>query len=121
MRKIKFRIWNGSDMKYPTNLQVYNNLELHTGYAKDYDDKGNLIPRNIFKCVLMQFTGLTAKNDIDIYEGDVLELPNGTIGIVEWFECGFVLRLKNETVWQNLLFNVANHYSVVGNIYERQN
>ena len=29
-----------------------------------------------------------------------------------------ILRLKEQTVWQNLLFNVVNHYTVVGNIHE---
>jgi len=117
MRKIKFRIYNGSEMKYPTNIQGYSNIELHTGYAKDYTKDGVLMRPNFKNCVLMLFTGLIAKNDIEVYEGDVLELPNGTQGVVEWLECGFVLKLKNETVWQNLLFNVINHYSVVGNIY----
>lgn len=117
MRKIKFRIYNGSEMKYPTNIQEYSNIELHTGYAKDYTKDGVFIRPNLKKCVLMLFTGLIAKNDIEVYEGDILELPNGTQGVVEWLECGFVLKLKNETVWQSLLFNVIHHYSVVGNIY----
>lgn len=65
-----------------------------------------------------QYTGLKDRNGKEIYEGDVLELPNGTKGIVEWLECGFVLRLKSETIWQNLLFNVINHYKIIGNIYE---
>jgi hypothetical protein len=119
MRNIKFRIFNGSQMKYPTNIQKYENCELHTGYAKDYDGDGRYIAPNLQKCILMQFSGLVAKNNIDVYEGDILELPNGETGVVEWMECGFVLRLKGETIWQNLLFNVVNHYSVVGNIHER--
>jgi hypothetical protein len=118
MRKIKFRIFNGTEMKYPTNLQNYSNIQLHTGYAKDYDKNGVLIRPNLEKCIMMQFSGLIAKNDIDVYEGDILELPNGSQGVVEWLECGFVLRLKEQTVWQNLLFNVVNHYTLIGNIHE---
>jgi len=67
-----------------------------------------------------QFTGLIDKNNVEIYEHDILELPNGTQVVVEWSECGFILILKNETIWQNLLWNVINHYTVVGNIHEHQ-
>ena len=67
---------------------------------------------------VVQFTGLIDKNSCEIFEGDILELPNGTKGIVKWLECGFVLKLKGETIWQNLLFNVSNHYLRIGNIHE---
>ncbi len=116
MRKIKFRIFNGSEMKYPINIQEYSNIELHTGYAKDYTKDGVFIRPNLKKCVLMFFTGLIAKNNIEVYEGDILELPSGTQGVVEWLQCGFVLKTENQ-IGSSLLFNVIHHYSVVGNIY----
>ena len=65
-----------------------------------------------------EFVNIYDKNNECIFEVDILELPNGTQRVVEWLECGFVLKLKNETIWQNLLWNVVNHYTVVGNIHE---
>lgn len=105
MREIKFRAWvNDSYMA----IQGTPDLETFQSFMFHYCDQKNL----------MQFTGLKDKTGKEIYEGDILSTPNKGKGIVQWLECGFILKLQNETVWQNLLWNVIGHYEVVGNIYE---
>lgn len=118
MRIIKFRIWNGFTMKYPMESKLFENCEWKMNYSKEYDIKGNRIRSIVQKSSVTQFTGMKDKTGADIYEGDILSTPNKGKGIVEWFECGFVLKLQNETVWTNLLFNVIGHYNIEGNIYE---
>ncbi len=113
MREIKFRGYSKSLQKF-----IYGGISIFEDEATIFDV--NDMTNSAIEVELDsigQFTGLEDKKEFNIYEGDILELPNGTTGVVEWLECGFVLRLKGETIWQNLLFNVVKHYSVVGNIY----
>ena len=122
MREIKFRVFDkkigkifkAHDLRFTAEEAIYE-----VCHDTIRDDGGKHWEFTDFKeVVLMQYTGLKDIEGKEIYEGDILELPNGTQGVVEWLECGFVLRLKEQTVWQNLLFNVVNHYTVVGNIHE---
>ncbi len=60
-REIKFRVWDGKEMREPPPL---NEWDSHDGYMwSEYGAKG---------CI-MQFTGLKDKNGKDIYEGDVFD------------------------------------------------
>jgi hypothetical protein len=56
MRKREFRYWNGKEMFYVTFKEL-----LEDGYKV-----GNLE-------TLMEFTGLTDKNNVKIFEGDVMK------------------------------------------------
>lgn len=54
-REIKFRIWNGKEMEV---FILDNEFDCHVGWLKN--------------SVLMQSTGLTDKNGVEIFEGDIV-------------------------------------------------
>ena len=64
-----------------------------------------------------QFTGLCDKNGKKIFEGDIVESPNGTQGVVEWdsAECAFLVNIGDD--WQTM---DDCPYEVVGNIYDNK-
>lgn len=64
-----------------------------------------------------QFTGLCDKNGKKIFEGDIVESPHGTRGIVEWHRetCAFLVNIGDD--WQTM---DDCPYEVVGNIYDNK-
>ena len=126
MREIEFRAWDGSQMIY--DIGVVN------GKACDFDGESVWFwheqPQSI-----MQFTGLTDKNKVKIFESDIVLAQTAFDGVydgeyqeyVVGFENGtFVLKRDNEAVRQwndgnNEWFSIENadRKEIISNLYER--
>lgn len=112
-REIKFRVW---DTK---SESMEHEIAIGKGYGEDsyilFLGIGEtfIIDDDIVK--IMQYTGLKDKNDVEIYEGDILKSDiNETFGLVCFEDGKFVVN------WENIsedLFEWTGEF-VIGNIYE---
>ena len=105
MRDIRFRAWHKID-----NSMVDWKELCHNGfgsYAQNFFNRCDLI--------LMQYTGLSDKNGVEIYEGDILHITTEDMvclnykTVVEWTKQGYYSDFMN-----------YSKAKVIGNIYENK-
>lgn len=123
MREIKFRAWNGGEMKY-------SGIKVHADGHFECDNHLDCID---FEPVLMQYTGLKDKDGVEIYEGDILKRVHFQCAdgvnhyihhTIKWSEKynGWValnLSSMSESDGSPQLFVYAKgEHEVIGNIYE---
>lgn len=110
MRVFKFRAWH-KEKGWADEIAVFNDGSWSATYGNvsGYDAKDGV--------ELTQFTGITNKEDKDIYEGDYVRYSpmEGAFGVVKWMNAMFfVISLDGTTA-----FTLHDEWQVVGNIYER--
>jgi len=110
MREIKFRAYD------PTNERmVYDGFYINEdGSIEIFMD---IFYENYMKTVdwiLMEYTGLTDRNSVDIYEGDIVKTKRGLEIVFMRFGCWFVEHQKELGYFKKC------DIEVVGNIHEAQ-
>tara|TARA_Y100000389_G_scaffold1328_1_gene1346 strand:- start:191 stop:562 length:372 start_codon:yes stop_codon:yes gene_type:complete len=119
MREIKFRVWNRHNEKF----RYFDLFEINKGLLCSIDEEDD-IPQ--------QYTGLKDKNEVEIYEGDIIIFDNSDIGgqrykgIVEWntdptldglcFGLFIPPKFEGRSGWFGEF--VLGELEVVGNIFE---
>jgi uncharacterized phage protein (TIGR01671 family) len=124
-REIKFRIWDG--IKMETRV-MSGFLGAYFVQGIDENDSASMSRYNtkyLDGIHVMQFTGVTDMNGIEIYEGDILEVlsfdsyeekPISKTLEIYYDEqlCSF--QFRND--WEPFNYQFGNDFKIIGNIYD---
>lgn len=66
---------------------------------------------------LMQSTGINDKNDIEIFEGDIVSYFRKGNSVIEWKDGGFIIKRVMDGEYEFMQSRTAE-IEVIGNIYE---
>lgn len=108
MREIKFRAWDGELLKPIILWGFHEGFIMTSKYSADEEN---------FK--VMQYTGLTDKNGVEIYEGDLLKFEH-----LENYAHDIQVVSMSECCWgtdEYAFFEMTERkyiFEVVGNVYE---
>lgn len=125
-RVLKFRIWDKKKNKF-----------VHENRDKDYllDFEGNIVfpdtvgelHKRVDFChlIIQQFTGLSDKNGVEIYEGDILENnlnhPDYKFGTIIFDEIYSLFGIKYDGLTRTVKtdkYECASRFEVVGNLFQ---
>ena len=121
MREILFRAQRVEDNQWTYGYYVHQ-YGAHEIIREELDEWANegyhIVPETVG-----QYTGLTDKHGIKIFEGDIIQnVTEGKTAVVQWFSeySAFMLWCKSENQVYWLYDNNFSNIEVIGNIYDNQ-
>ena len=132
MREIKFRVWNKQYMEFDI-FDVWNPYCLENGHFMKIEGPVGEEWTETTAAILMQYTGLQDKNDIDIYEGDIIVEKDSDFSICKNRKYQVIYKTssfgdmyglclesldKYPCNTRKFIHHVSNDCTIVGNIYE---
>ena len=126
MREIKFRVWSESRKKWLNECM----FDMEVKGAYDFSSDASMRYNYKTDVIVEQFTGLTDKNGVEIYEGDVIEFSSHWdkhVCAVSFNKCkfGFGREIKGDLginddcdLFSFMSGSGCNSYTVIGNIHQ---
>ena len=114
MKKLKFRAWNkitkSMIIESPISMASIIRDHIRTAYSINGDIIGS-------EYVVMQWTGLTDRNFVDIYEDDIVKIVNKFYKVA-YVDDSYMLKDLEQSRHYLGLYCYRNEAHVIGNIYE---
>ena len=135
MKNLRFRAWDKEEKEWLSIRTIGFNDDGSLWYLQAWDETEKDIDPPYFdedlgvKWELLQSTGLKDKNDVEIFEGDIIEEPyssspfrNSTLRSIEMYQGAWVARDIKEPVLGEISvpLSILRGSKVIGNIYENE-
>ena len=135
LENLRFRAWDKEEKEWLSIRTIGFNDDGSLWYLQAWDETEKDIDPPYFdddlgvKWELLQSTGLKDKNDVEIFEGDIIEEPyssspfrNSTLRSIEMYQGAWVARDIKEPVLGEISvpLSILRGSKVIGNIYENE-